>query len=104
MPKLDEIVKNGASLGIAIGLGAVVLAAAVVPVLPGIVRASRPTARAALKSGLILLEKGREIMAETGEEFEDILAEVKAELQQERNVPQTKASEIDAVLNPRADV
>lgn len=103
MPKLDDIVKNGTPLGIAIGLGAAVLASAIVPTLPAIVRASRPTARAAIKSGLVLLEKGREVMAEASEEFEDMLAEVKAELQQERNVPRTSADSSDEVLKTRTD-
>jgi len=104
MPKLDDIVKNGTPLGIAIGLGAAVLATVIVPALPAIVRASRPTARAAIKSGLVLLEKGREVMAEANEEFEDMLAEVKVELQQERNVPNAKAEVSDVVLKARTDV
>lgn len=103
MPKLDDIVKNGTPLGIAIGLGTAVLATAIVPVLPAIVRAGRPTARAAIKSGLVLLEKGREVMAEANEEFEDMLAEVKAELQRERTVPHPKAEVTDVVLKARTD-
>lgn len=99
MPKLEDIVKNGTPLGIAIGLGAAVLATAVVPALPAIVRASRPTARAAIKSGMVLLERGREVMAEASEELEDILAEVKAELQQERkNRP---VDDVEVVMKTR---
>ncbi len=103
MPKLDDIVKNGTPLGIAIGLGAAALATAIVPAIPAIVRAGRPTARAAIKSGLVLLEKGREIMAEASEEFDDMLAEVKAELQQERSVPRGGAEANEVVSKSRAD-
>ncbi len=101
MPKLDDIVKNGTPLGIAIGLGAAVLATAIVPALPAIVRASRPTARAAMKSGLILLEKGREVMAEASEELEDIMAEVKAELRQERKARSADMNDAEVVMQAR---
>lgn len=104
MPKLDDFIKNGTPLGIAIGLGAAVLATVIVPSLPAIVRAGRPTARAAVKSGLVLLEKGREVMAEASEEIEDIMAEVKAELQQERKVYRAKMDDSEeVVLKPRGD-
>lgn len=103
MPKLDDLVKNSTPLGIAIGLGAAVLATAVLPALPAIVRASRPTARAAIKSGLVLLEKGREVMAEASEEFEDMMAEVKAELRAERSVSRTSMDEVNVVSRTQAD-
>lgn len=103
MPKLNDIVKNGTPLGIAIGLGAAALATAIIPAIPAIIRAGRPTARAAIKSGLVLLEKGREIMAEASEEFDDMLAEVKAELQQERNAPLAGAEDNDVVLKTKVD-
>lgn len=86
MPKFEDLIKNGTPFGIVLGLGAAAVATVIVPALPAIVRASRPTARAAIKSGLVLLERGREVMAEASEEFEDMMAEVKAELQQERKV------------------
>lgn len=95
MPKFDDLIKNGTPLGIAIGLGAAALATAVIPALPALARAGRPTARAALKSGLVLLEKGREVMAEASEEFDDIMAEVQAELQQARkSQPDSRDSDV----------
>jgi len=84
MPKVDDLFKNGTVLGVAIGLGAAAVAAALVPALPTIARAGRPAARGALKSGLILMERGREVLAEASEELEDLLAEVRAEMQHER--------------------
>lgn len=63
--------------GILIGVAAVKLAPYVAPVLAG---AARPVARAAMKSGLVAYEKGKEAFAELGEIMDDLLAEVQAEL------------------------
>ena len=93
MIKIDDLFKSGTPLGIAIGVGATVLAAAVIPVLPVLAKAARPSARAALKSGILLAERGREIMAEASEEFEDILAEARAELQQEKQMGPSESPE-----------
>ena len=88
MPKLDDFIKNGTPLGIALGVGAAVLASAVIPLLPAIAQAARPTARAAIKSGILLVERGREFMAEASEEIEDIVAEAKAELRKDNQMRQ----------------
>lgn len=82
MPKFQEILNNDLVKGAALGIGAVVVAAAAIPAIIGV---ARPFARAAVKSGLIFLEKGREVMAEAGEDFEDLVAEVKSELAEARN-------------------
>jgi len=92
MIKLDDFFKSGTPLGIAIGIGATVVATAVVPVLPALAKIARPTARAAIKSGILLAERGREFMAEASEELEDILAEARAELQRENTMSQPEAS------------
>lgn len=93
MIKIDDFFKKGTPLGIVIGVGATVLATTVAPMLPALVRAARPTARAAIKSGLLLAERGRELIAEAGEEFEDILAEARAELRRENTMSRPDASE-----------
>lgn len=80
MPNIEDIIKSDISKGAAIGVGAALVAVAA---LPAIMRAGRPLARAALKSGILLLEKGREVIAEAGETLEDLVAEVRAELAQE---------------------
>ncbi|TAL44097.1 MAG: DUF5132 domain-containing protein [Methylovulum sp.] len=95
MIKVDDFFKNGTPLGIVIGIGATVLATAVIPALPALARAARPTARAAIKSGLLLAERGREFISEAGEELEDILAEARAELQRENTMDRPEASEYD---------
>lgn len=59
-----------------IGLGVVAAGVVLAPAL-------RPMARAAVKTGILLFEKGREWVAEASETFEDLVAEVQAELAQE---------------------
>lgn len=73
---------NGVKLGtgLAIGVGALILAPTVVPAVAAILK---PLAKAGIKSGFIAYEKGREVLAETREVIEDLAAEVKAELSQE---------------------
>lgn len=88
MIKIDDLIKSSTPLGIAIGVGVTVLAGAVLPVLPSLAKAARPGAREAIKSGILLAERGRELMAEFTEEFEDILAEARAELKREHQMKQ----------------
>lgn len=49
-------------------------------VLPLLVRAAKPVARAVLKAGVIVYERGREALAEGREMVHDVVAEVRAEL------------------------
>ena len=79
MAKLQEILNNDMAKGAAIGFGVAAVAAATLPV---IFTLARPFAREALKSGILLMEKGRELLSEAGEGFEDLVAEVKTELAQ----------------------
>jgi Protein of unknown function (DUF5132) len=58
---------------IAIGVGAVILAPTVLSIL-------KPVAKATIKTGVILYEKTKETLAETGEQLGDLVAEVKAEV------------------------
>lgn len=67
--------------GIALGVGALILAPAVFPAVASVLK---PLIKATIKGGIILIEKGREIAAETMEVVEDLTAEAKAELAQER--------------------
>lgn len=91
--KIDDLFKNGTPFGIAIGVGATLLAKAVIPMLPDLARAVRPGAREALKSGILFIEQGREILAEISEEVEDILAEARSDLQQKYDVSQPETPE-----------
>lgn len=73
---------------ILIGVGALILAPMLFPAVGSILK---PIAREAVKGGLILVSKGRELVAETIESLEDIAAEAKAELMAEREVPSTES-------------
>jgi len=64
--------------GILIGIGAM-LAPKLVPKLGS---ALRPLVKSAVRAGYALVDKGRELAAETGEQLQDIVAEVKAEHEQ----------------------
>jgi hypothetical protein len=77
MGLLDDGLKGSVLTGLAVGIGAVVLAPAVLPALAGV---AKPLMKAAVKSGIILFEKGKETAAELSEVVEDIVAEAKAEM------------------------
>ncbi len=93
MIKIDDFTKTGTPLGIAIGIGVTVLATTVIPILPALAKAARPTVRAAIKSGILLAERGRELMSETSEQLEDIFAEARDELLRESEMDQTEYAE-----------
>jgi hypothetical protein len=76
MGLLDNAVKGPVLSGLAIGIGAAVLAPVVLPVLAGV---AKPLTKAAMKSGIMLYNKGKEVMAEVGEVTEDLWAEAKTE-------------------------
>jgi hypothetical protein len=65
------------------GAGVVLLAPVAVSLIGSLMR---PVAKAAIKSGLMVYDKGREIAAETRESIEDIAAEAKAELAEQSDV------------------
>jgi len=71
------ILKGPVGKGLALGITAVVLAPIILPV---VTRAARPLAHAAVKTGMIFYERGREAVAEAQEVLEDVIAEVRAEL------------------------
>jgi hypothetical protein len=77
MGLLDNGLKENVLTGLAIGVGAAILAPAVLPALAG---AAKPVLKAAIKVGLVLYEKGKETFAEMSEITEDVIAEAKAEV------------------------
>lgn len=80
MAFFDEVFKGKVVTGLAIGIGAAVLAPKVLPILA---EAIRPLAKGAIKGGLLCIEKGKEVAAELTEVTEDIWAEAQAELAEE---------------------
>ncbi len=82
MSLLDDL-KGNAGSALLIGIGAAVLAPVILPILASI---AKPVAKAAVKGGIMLYEKGKEVAAEAGEMFEDIVAEAKSELAEEQQL------------------
>jgi hypothetical protein len=78
MAGIDDLFKGNILAGLAIGVGVVVLAPVVVPLVAGI---GKPLAKAAIKTGITLYDRALEATAEMGEVFEDLVAEARAELQ-----------------------
>jgi hypothetical protein len=77
MGLFDDVLKGNVVTGLAIGIGAAILGPTVLPVLASV---AKPVAKAAIKGGLVLFEKGKETFAEMGEVVEDLVAEAKSEL------------------------
>jgi hypothetical protein len=80
MAVIDELLKRNLLLGIAVGVGATVLAPVLMPTL---VKVGRPMAKAAIKNGMSFYLKARETLAEWSEIVDDVAAEAKAELAEE---------------------
>ena len=74
MAFFEDIFKGGNIVaGLAIGVGAAVLAPVVIPAL-------RPLAKSVIKAGLIAYDQGRVALAELNEHTGDIMTEARAEL------------------------
>ncbi|MGK7942856.1 MAG: DUF5132 domain-containing protein [Microcystaceae cyanobacterium] len=71
-----------------IGIGTVVLA-------PTIASLLKPVAKATLKTGVVLYEKTKSTLAETGEVMGDIIAEAKAEVAEEQAQRAVPVSTVD---------
>lgn len=84
MAGIEDVLKGNILAGLAIGVGVVVLAPVVVPLVAGI---GKPLAKAAIKTGITLYDKALEATAEMGEVFEDLVAEARAELQASAGPP-----------------
>lgn len=75
---IEDVFKGGNVVtGLAIGVGAAVIGPIVMPVVRGI---AKPVAKAAIRGGLSLYDRGREMAAEFGEMAQDLVAETKAEM------------------------
>ncbi len=77
----DDVLKVGLGIGIGVGIG---LLLGTERALPEIRDRLRPLAKTAVKSAILLAERGRELAAEFGEVIEDAAAEAHAELETER--------------------
>ncbi|NTV42737.1 MAG: DUF5132 domain-containing protein [Syntrophobacteraceae bacterium] len=92
------ILDNGFKLGtgLAIGIGAIILAPVVIPAVAAIVK---PLLKAGIKGGLVLYDKSIVAIAEAKEVIEDLAAEARAEVSREQEM----AAEVvvaEAVASP----
>jgi hypothetical protein len=76
MAFFEDLFKVNAVTGVAVGVGALLLAPGLVPAVG---RVLRPAAKAVIKGGLVLY---RETVSEIGEVASDLFAEARAELEQ----------------------
>jgi len=83
MALFDNGFKGNIISGLAIGVGTAILAPVIIPVLASIVK---PLTKAAIKGGIALYDKNKEIIAEAKEVIEDLVAEAKSELDAQPNV------------------
>jgi hypothetical protein len=79
--KIGDFAEDVGPSGLIAGIGAAILAPLVIPALANI---GKPLAKTAVKGGLVFYEKTKEVFAEAGELFEDIVAESRAELAEEK--------------------
>ena len=91
----NEDLLKGAALGVGVALLVPVAMIALAPVI-------RPLARTALKSGLMVYEKGRETLEELGETIDDVRAEVEEELTEERT-GEAVAEAVDETVKAASD-
>lgn len=74
MALLEDMFKGGSVFtGLAIGIGAAVVAPVLIPAL-------RPIAKSLIKAGLVAYDQGRVALAELNERTGDIVAEARSEL------------------------
>lgn len=76
-PKIFEFVEDAGAPGVIAGIGAVIFAPVLLPVVAGI---GKPIVKSVIKGGILAYEKSRGALAEVGESWEDLIAEAKAEL------------------------
>ncbi|MEX3789242.1 DUF5132 domain-containing protein [Paraburkholderia sp. BR14374] len=93
----EDVFKGSVLAGLAVGVGAIVLAPVVLPVVAAL---SRPIAKSAMKTGVVLFEKGREAAAEMREVFEDLVAEARTELDESRPSASFTASPAPSETSP----
>jgi hypothetical protein len=70
-------------------------------VYPALARNARPASRKAMKAGIAAFERGREIAAEWGERASDLMAEARAEYDEEQLPPSEQPAPAPDVVRLR---
>jgi hypothetical protein len=91
VPEFEDIAED---LGVP-GIAAIVMLPVLVPVVAG--KVGKPIAKASIKGGIVLYEKGKGVIAQVGESIEDIIAEAKVELAESQ--AQEATAEIEAATS-----
>lgn len=84
MAKISDLFENAGAPGVIAGIGAVLLAPVIIPVVAGV---GKPVAKSLIKGGLVAYERSKGVIAELGETWEDIIAEARAELAEDQQKP-----------------
>ncbi|BAZ29719.1 hypothetical protein NIES4074_21660 [Cylindrospermum sp. NIES-4074] len=84
MAKITDFVEDAGAPGIIVGIGAVLLAPVVLPIVAGI---GKPLAKSVIKGGLLAYERSKGAIAELGETWDDIVAEARAEVAEAKQTP-----------------
>ena len=100
MALVDRAVQRGVLTGLAIGAVTLLVAPAL---LPAAARMMKPMARAAIRTGILTYERGREALAEMGELVEDAFAEAQHELSQGAESPKPSSGTAGASQTASAD-
>lgn len=87
--KITDFIEDAGAPGMIAGIGAVLLAPVILPVVAGI---GKPIAKSLIKGGIVAYEKSKGTFAELGETWEDIIAEVRAELAEDKEPPTFEAT------------
>lgn len=95
-PKISDFVEEAGAPGIIAGIGAVLLAPVLIPVVAGV---GKPFVKSAIKGGLVAYEKAKGALAEVGETWEDMIAEARAELAEEQQKPALEVAAEDIPNN-----
>lgn len=77
----DESGKSSTLFNVAVGTGLILAAPVVLPIVSGV---ARPLVKGLIRFGITVYESGREQAAELSEYAEDLVAEVRSEIEQER--------------------
>ena len=87
IPDVEDLVED---LGVP-GIAAIVMLPVLIPVAAG--KIGKPVAKATIKGGIILYEKGKGVISEVGESLEDLIAEAKVELAEAAKAAETAEAE-----------
>ena len=96
MAVIEDVLKGNLAAGLAVGVGAIIFGPTVIQTMGSIFR---PAAKTLLKSGMVFY---RETLSEVGEMAADLVAEARAELDQEAGSGQRVTSAASMIKATRA--